>query len=58
VSTILTGEKQGEKLHAESLRQAAGRGATRLAIKRLFEAQRHKRRDFVASGGLETAAPA
>jgi len=37
--------------------QTAGRGATRLAIKRRMDAQNHKGRDFVASGGLETAPP-
>jgi len=37
--------------------QTAGRGATRLAIERHLDAQRHKGRDFVASGGLETAPP-
>jgi len=37
--------------------QTAGRGATRLAIERRTDAQRHKGRDFVASGGLETAPP-
>jgi len=37
--------------------QAAGRGATRLAIESHLDAQNSKRRDCVASGGLETAPP-
>jgi len=37
--------------------QAAGRGATRLAFERHLDAQRQEGRDFVASGGLETAPP-
>ena len=37
--------------------QTAGRGATRLAIEDHLDAQNHKRRDCVASGGLETAPP-
>ena len=37
--------------------QTAGRGAPRPAIERCSDAQRHKGRDCVASGGLETAPP-
>ena len=37
--------------------QTAGRGAPRLAIERRTDAQSHKGRDCVASGGLETAPP-
>jgi len=37
--------------------QTAGRGATRLAIKSHLDGQNQKGRDFVASGGLETAPP-
>jgi len=37
--------------------QTAGRGAPRLAIERHLDAQNQKGRDFVASGGLETAPP-
>ena len=37
--------------------QTAGRGATRLANERHLDAQTKEGRDFVASGGLETAPP-
>ena len=37
--------------------QTAGRGATHPSIESHLDAQNQKRRDFVASGGLETAPP-